>query len=151
MTMQYMQIKKARNRFAGITIFTFIFSVIYEYFSHGVYSGFMICAAFIPLVGVVLPYTIWLRRAARRAARKDQEDYRNYTDRDEQETLAGVADSIYRSAVSTFLLGSIFMGILEIYGTTNRLSKVYWIVGGVLLAVSLGMMCKRMMCTERLA
>lgn len=115
------QVKRARNVFAGITIFTAVFSAIYEYFSHGVYSGFMVWAALIPLLGVVLPYTVWLRtRGSGKAA-----------------NASGIAFSVYQSAVLTFLLGSVFTGILEIYGTTNRLSKVYWIVGGGLLVASL--------------
>lgn len=121
------QIKRARNVFMGITIFTAVFSAIYEYFSHGVYSGFMIWAALIPFVGVVLPYTVWLRMQSAKVAGNGL-----------------VRLSIYQSAVLTFLLGSIFTGILEIYGTTNRLSKVYWIVGGGLLLVSLGLKGKKM-------
>lgn len=121
------QIKRTRNVFIGITVFTAVFSAIYEYFSHGVYSGFMIWAALIPFVGVVLPYTVWLRRRSAKVAGNSL-----------------VRLSIYQSAVLTFLLGSIFTGILEIYGTTNRLSKVYWIVGGGLLLVSLGLKGKKM-------
>ena len=112
------QIRKSRNLFAGITIFTVVFSIIYEHFSHGVYSGYMLCAWLIPLVGVVLPYSIYLRFGR---LEKGEEN---------------PAYSIYQSAVLTLLLGSIFQGILEIYGTTNRLSRVYWVVGGGLLVAS---------------
>lgn len=140
------QIQKARNRFVGITVFTLVFSLIYEYFSHGVYSGFMVWAALIPLTGVVLPYTIWLKQTAGRAKRTAGGNQTAETEENavEDETGSGsMAGSIYQSAVLTFLFGSFFSGILEIYGTTNRLGKVYWIVGGILLIVSLGMIWGR--------
>jgi len=157
------QVKRARNAFAGITVFTAVFSAIYEYFSHGVYSGFMIWAALIPFFGVVLPYTVWLKTNASGTTSPDPEMSANASTRmqipegeeeitaESQEKLqekspegsyaesqdGSPACSVYQSAVLTFLLGSVFTGILEIYGTTNRLSKVYWIVGGGLLAVSI--------------
>ncbi len=113
--------RKTRNLYIGITIFTVLFSAIYESFSHGVYSPFMLGAAIIPFAGIVVPYTLWLKR---------QGD----PDRAKMHSLVR---EFYQMAVLTFLLGSIFTGILEIYGTTNRLSKVYWLAGGILLLVSL--------------
>lgn len=112
--------RKTRDFYIGITIFTALFSGIYEMFSHGVYSPFMLGAAVIPLVGVVVPYTVWLKQ--HRSSDMTEPDY--------------LVQALYRSAVLTFLLGSIFTGILEIYGTTNRLSKVYWVAGSSLLVVS---------------
>ncbi|MBR1702797.1 MAG: hypothetical protein IJ716_12655 [Lachnospiraceae bacterium] len=109
--------RKTRNLYIGITIFTVLFSAIYESFSHGVYSPFMIGAAVIPFAGIVLPYTVWLKR--QRIP-------------DEMQSNSFVQE-LYQMAVLTFLLGSIFTGILEIYGTTNRLSKIYWVAGSSLL------------------
>ena len=141
----WLQIQKARNRYVGITVFTAVFSLIYEYFSHGVHSGFMLWAALIPLICVVLPYTIWLRHQEDRERQKIQkqgmklQDSRiQDADRRPEEICAPL--SVYQTAILTFLAGSIFKGILEIYGTTNRLSAIYWIAGAILLAVSLGML-----------
>ena len=39
--------------YLGISAFVFIFSQVYEHFSHGVYSGFMIYAFLIPFVGSI--------------------------------------------------------------------------------------------------
>ena len=134
-------VRKIRNRFGGITIFTVVFAFIYECFSHGVYSAFMIGAALIPLVGVVLPYTIWLGRLDGKALNR-----REYSagEKGYDDELPFVWH-LYQSAVLTFLLGSVFSGILEIYGTTNRLSKMYWIAGGVLLVASLGLKCRQLL------
>ena len=38
-------------------------------------------------------------------------------------------------AVATLTMGSLATGVVEIFGTTNRLLKYYWIVGWPLLAV----------------
>ena len=139
------QIQKARNRYVGITVFTAMFSLIYEYFSHGVYSGFMLWAALIPLACVVLPYTLWLRYQGAGVGQKnhkqivDLQDGR-IQDADRRSEETNVPLCIYQTSILTFLAGSIFKGILEIYGTTNRLSAVYWIAGSILLVVSLGML-----------
>ena len=42
----------------GISTFIFIFSQIYEYFSHGVYSNFMVFAFLIPFIGLFIPSLI---------------------------------------------------------------------------------------------
>lgn len=41
------------------------------------------------------------------------------------------------SGIAALTVGSIFRGVLDIYGTTNRLVIVYPVVGGILLAAGL--------------
>ncbi len=36
---------------------------------------------------------------------------------------------LWNAAVFTWTVGSVFKGVLEIYGTTNRLILVYWVAG----------------------
>ena len=43
----------------------------------------------------------------------------------------------YNSGLAALTVGSIFKGVLDIYGTTNRLVYVYAAVGGLLTAVGL--------------
>ena len=43
----------------------------------------------------------------------------------------------WASGIAALTVGSIFRGVLEIYGTTNRLVIVYPVVGGTLLAAGL--------------
>lgn len=41
----------------------------------------------------------------------------------------------WHAGIATCTVGSIYQGILEIYGTTSPYTKVYWITGIVLLSV----------------
>ncbi len=103
-----------------ISAFTGVFSIIYEMFSHGVYSMPMMLAFLIPLCGVSLP-CIWAARTGR-------------GDRTKRISLSALA--VWKSAVLALLLGCIFAGVLEIYGTTNRLLAVYFSAAGVLSAAA---------------
>ncbi len=107
-----------RNAFLGAAAGVAAFAAVYESFSHGVYSLFLILAFLIPLLGGALPYGLLIRS---RRSRKP-----------------GVpARCLYNSGLAALTAGSIFQGILEIYGTTNRLSAVYWIAGAVLSLLGL--------------
>lgn len=90
-----------------------LLGAVYERFSHGVYSYYMIYAFAFPLVGGTLPYL----------------------------TLGGWWNpgGFYHAGIATLTVGSIVEGILEIYGTTNVLITVYWMAGWGL--VSVGVIC----------
>ena len=91
---------KISKTYMIISAFCIVFAAIYEYFSHEVYSPFMIFAFLIPFIGgTVAFYTI--KRFA-------------------QNIMPGIA---------TLTVGSIFQGVLEIYGTSNSLVNVYLVVG----------------------
>lgn len=98
------------------TLFLVLFGAIYETFSHGVFSFYMIYAFAFPLVLGVTLYLILLF-------------VRKYPNR--------VFLNLWNSAIATFSVGSVFQGVLEIYGTTNSLSVVYPAVGGILAASAL--------------
>lgn len=98
------------------TLFLALFGAIYETFSHGVFSFYMIYAFAFPLVLGVTLYLILLF-------------VRKYPNR--------VFLNLWNSAIATFSAGSVFQGVLEIYGTTNSLSVVYPAVGGILAASAL--------------
>ena len=96
-----------------ISLFCALFGAVYELFSHGVYSFYMIYAFAFPLVGGTLPFlAISLFR-------------KHYPD--------AIARNIYHSGIATLTVGSIIQGVLDIYGTTNRLTGPYWIVGIIML------------------
>lgn len=44
-----------------------------------------------------------------------------------------VAQNLYHSGVATLTVGSIIRGVLDIYGTTNSLTQLYWFIGVVLM------------------
>ena len=94
-----------------------LFGAVYELFSHGVYSYGMIYAFAFPLVLGVLPLLlITMLRAP-------------YPDR--------FARSAYHAGIATLTVGSLVTGALEIYGTTNPLTIVYWIAGGALVTLGI--------------
>ena len=103
-------LSRTRNSYLGATVGVAAFAAIYELFSHQVYSRFLIFAFMIPLFGGVLPYSLLLGNQ-----------------RSEKPGI--LAQCLYNSGLATLTAGSVFQGILEIYGTTSHLSIVYWTVG----------------------
>ncbi len=96
------------------TLFLVLFGAVYETFSHGVFSFYMLYAFSVPLVFGVTLYLILLFA-------------RRYPGR--------VFLNLWNSAIAAFSAGSVFKGVLEIYGTTNSLVAVYPVCGCI-LAVS---------------
>ncbi len=96
--------------FLGASLFTGLLGAIYELFSHEVYSYFMIYAFAFPLVGGTLPYLLLGLSKAKR--------YPN-----------AVCRNLYHAGIATLTVGSIMRGVLDIYGTTNSLTNIYWFVG----------------------
>ena len=86
---------------------------IYEHFSFGVWSYFMVYAFMIPLAAGVLPFMIM--------------HFRNKSaDHSCMDKVAGAPGKmLYHAAVATLTVASIVKGVLDIYGTTNRLLIVY--------------------------
>lgn len=96
------------------TVFCALFGAVYELFSHGVFSYFMIYAFSFPLLLGVIPLFLLQERG-----------------RPFPGTLGAF---LIHSGVAALTLGSIMRGILDIYGTTSPLLSAYWIAGGVLTA-----------------
>ena len=96
-----------------IAIFCAFFGAVYEYFSHEVYSYFMLYAFMLPLVSAGLFLVICLLPL--------------------KKSPAAAARNLYNSGIATLTIGSIVRGVLDIYGTTNRLINIYWIVGIILV------------------
>ena len=100
------------------SLFCVLFGMVYEIFSHEVYSYYMIYAFAFPLVGGTLPFqfiaVIGIKRFPHRFAGK-----------------------LYHSGIAALTVGSIVRGVLDIYGTTNALADYYWIIGvfGVLFGI----------------
>lgn len=104
-----------RCHLAG-TVFLALFGAVYEVFSHGVYSYFMIYAFVLPLILGVALYTELLGR-------------NRFPDR--------VFLNLWNAGVAALSAGSVLQGVLEIYGTSNSLIVVYPAVGGALLILAL--------------
>lgn len=109
-------IVKAR-RYLLASIMLAAAGAVYEVFSHGVYSYYMIYAFMIPLVLGCLPYLA---------------DSRGFF-----KTAGPLAEGLLMAAIVTLSAGSVIKGILEIYGTTNRLTIVYVAASMPLLLISI--------------
>ena len=92
-----------------ISLYCILFGAVYELFSHEVYSYFMLYAFVIPLVGGTLPFFTMALPGAPIPNR--------------------VSLNLYHSGIAALTIGCLFQGALEIYGTTNRLVSVYWVLG----------------------
>lgn len=106
-TLSTSDIKKQWRIYIIAVIGCIFFASTYEAFSHGVYSNYMIYAFLIPLImGAGVSYILY------------------FINKKSKVTLPGKFEkNMYNAAVATLTFGSIFNGVLEIYGTTN--SKVY--------------------------
>ena len=113
--------------YLGITLFVALFGGIYEIFSNNVFSADMVFAWVYPLVLGVFMY-LFMRFLP--------------TDK-----VPGIVPaSIYAFGVGIATLRSIFLGVINIYGTTNKamvatynvLTLVFVILGVVLYLLILG-------------
>ncbi len=91
------------------------FSLVYEYFSHGVWSIWMIGAFVIPLLWGYVPSLLEAREGKRRR----------------------ISGYLRLWGVACFSVGTVMSGVLEIYGTTNRLLLVYFLAAMVFFASAL--------------
>ena len=109
------ELKKETKRYLIFSIFILIFGIIYEIFSHGVYTPYMYLAFLIPFIfGVILKKILITVKAQ----------------------IPVISDNLYNSFINTLTIGLIFNGVLIIYGTTNKLIIIYFITSILLLVLS---------------
>jgi len=98
--------------YLGISGFCGLFSAVYEAFSHGVYSPWMVFLFAWPLIGGALPYAL----IARFAGHLD----------------LPWARLAHHGAVACATVGACVAGVLQIYGTSSAWVSLYWIAASVL-------------------
>ena len=115
--------KDVKNKFVKrsvmyfcISIFCAAFGGIYEIFSHGVYSNYMMYAFLFPLIGGAL-YNLILYCFSRLSLQR------------------GLSLIFYNTGIAALTIGSIVRGILDSYGTDNILANVYWYAGAILVCL----------------
>ena len=107
--------RKCSAIYLGISAFVLLFGVIYELFSHSVRSVFMEFAFVCPFVlGVILFFIL---------------SFTSFSPCD-------AARRLWHSGVATLTVGSVFRGVIEIYGTDSPYPAVYLVTGATLFAVS---------------
>ena len=113
--------QKAQNTtliYICVSMFCALFGGVYEYFGHGVISFHMIYAFAFPLVLGALFFTI--------VGKSSTLPY-----------PCRISASCLHLSVATTTVGSIVQGVLDIYGTTNRLSVIYIVACIILFALSI--------------
>ena len=103
-----------------LSLFVLVFGQIYEHFSHGVYSNYMIFAFLFPLLGLFLSNFL-LRLLPKKGAGEKERFSGSVTG---EKTF-----SFWKWGIATLTVGSLYKGILEIYGTSSHLELSYLIVG----------------------
>ena len=91
-----------------------LIGAVYEHFSFGVYSYFMLYAFAVPMVCGVLP-ALFLA-----SSRQPSE-------------IPRWSIKLWDAGIAVWTVGAFFRGILEIYCTASALTKWYWIAGLILL------------------
>ncbi len=123
--------------YLAVSLFCVLFGAVYEIFSHGVYSGFMMYAFLFPLVGGTLPWLITsycLSSSDGKKAEKQTSASQRVRNRLFSQTIL---QAIYHCGIIALTVGSVMKGVLDIYGTTNRLTSCYWIIGAALILFAL--------------
>lgn len=116
MILSILDIKRQIKIYIISSITCLLFGIIYELFSHRVYSMYMIFAFLVPLVMGSIPCIILLKL---------------------RKSVSILFIDIYNSCISTFTIYSFIKGFLDIYGTSNSLISIYLIVGFILFILSL--------------
>lgn len=111
--------KNAFFTYLGVVAFCIPFGLIYETYSHGVVSFFMVFGFLFPLVLGLLPYTVLFI----------------------SKTTKGpdtIASYLYNAGVATLTAGCYFKGVIDLYGTTRDVYLIiYFTIGGVLTFLGL--------------
>ena len=102
--------------FICVALFCGLFSAVYEHYSHGVYSNYMVYLFAFPLIGGTIPYA--LLGLLPSAVCPSQ-----------------LSQRIYNSGLAALTVGSCLRGVLDIYGTSSGYVPVYWAAGALLTAL----------------
>lgn len=117
-TLDINYLKKQSFIYLFISIISLIIGIIYESFSHDVYSFYMQYAFLIPLIfGCILSLIIYIIKPYKLPNR--------------------ISVNLYNASIATLTVYSFIRGVLEIYGTTNSLINIYIIVSILLLVFSI--------------
>ena len=112
---------KTGMKYLAASILIAAAAAVYGLFGHGVYSYFMTYAFMIPLLAGAVPHLISALKSREPAEVLNPFAYK----------LAGITAKILDAkdaqlaVISTLTAGSILKGVLDIYGTTNRLLIAY--------------------------
>lgn len=113
-----LNLHRGRRIYLTFTVLCFVFAVVYEHFSHEVYSPYMVFAAGFPLIGGVVGIEVLCCLPAQYHPNR-------------------LSINLYNSGIATVTVGSLLQGALDIYGTENSLMRYYWKTGVFLLGAAI--------------
>ncbi len=125
MTWYTSDIKRVSMKYFLSAAIALVFALIYEYFSHGVYSMSMLLAFLYPFIGGIIYIFLAVNLDSVRKAFR-------------------IASNLFMAGIATLTVGGLFTGVLEIYGTTNKLMIVYKLLGSISLSfgIVLFLLCR---------
>lgn len=100
------------RRYMVAAVLCALFSATYEYFSHGVWSAWMVLLFAYPLLLGAIPAVLGALLTSR---------------------VPQLARQLWACGVMTLTMGSCLLGVLDIYGTTSPLTTPYLPIGLALL------------------
>ncbi len=106
-------LRAARN-YVLIAIDLAAFGAVYEHFSFGVYSNYMVYGFAVPLLLGALPALLFA--CSKRPP-----------------MISNLAKKLWRDGIAVLTVGSLFTGVIKIYGTDSNLCYVYAGAGVALL------------------
>lgn len=118
---RFRQSTKTSIVYLAISIFCFIFNAVYSLFSHGVSADAMTYLYLIPLLGGSLPFLL-LRFLLPQA--EASLHYRFFY-------------NCYHSGIALLTTASMLLGIFEIAGTSSSYLSLFYVLGGVMIVISL--------------
>ena len=105
--------KKTALVYFCISVFCAVFGAVYELFGHGVFSFFMAFCFLPPLILGAAPFfAVYL--CGKGMPKR-------------------LAFNVYNSGIATITVGFVYRGVIEIYGTTNKLAHLYSGVGALFM------------------
>lgn len=127
-----------------ISIALGIAGAVYEHFSFGVYSNYMIYAFAFPLIGGTLPHLLRCMKRNGSAAMQEKVPGAGATANagtavtEAEHTVADAcrAEAFWNAAIATLTIGSILHGALQICGRPNSLVIVYPAAGLALMILT---------------
>ena len=102
--------------YLAVAVLCAVFGAIYEMFSFGVFSFYMTFCFLPALVLGFLPFGLFYLAAIHAPGR--------------------LSYNLYNSGVAALTVGFVFKGVLEIYGTTNVRSEIYFAAAALFIAAS---------------
>ena len=124
-------------KYLAASIVLALAAAIYGLFSHGVYSYFMTYAFMIPLIAGAMPHLVLAMRSADPGICGA---YEAETDTESEAQTKKVSPinimDVQLALIATLTAGSLLKGVLDIYGTSNRLLIAYPVIAVIMLVAA---------------